>query len=833
MQANPNTITNLHAFGRDVYFDYHGWHARLSGSAATAALRLTVTADAHWPLLPTVPAQPAIEKHADETIASGGSGQQYTQPIIVDASTTALTLTHDQVNYGDCSVTVSADGLQIARHGQQLTRFALPQLTAHAWHGRVVGTPQSRFYGGGTQNGIVSLNDRLIQIKNENRWSLGGVSSPVPFFWITDGYGILVNSFTPGEYDFSEPHRGVLLSHADSVCDLYILLAPTPAGLIHGYHQLTGAPATVPDFTYYPAHLNAYNRDYWVPVTADSAGAVRFEDGQFYKEYQPVKKETFNTGYRAGAIHVQDQTLLPNVGGGHVSFTNAGPDGEPSWAIHESLNGEHDYQFSARAVIDRYRRNGLPLGWILPNDGYGAGYGQTDGFAGDLANLRQFAAYAAQRGIATALWTQQTLQPADPAHPQKGERDLHAEIADGIRGLKTDVAWVGEGYTFGLNATQKAAAQLAAVNARPAIISLDGWAGSQRSAIIWTGDQSGSNWGNIKTHIASYLSTGLSGNPHVASDVDGIYAGCDPIIQTRDLQWKAFTPHLLAMDGWGSRAKWLGMDLPARFGNINRAYLAYHTSLLPYFKALAAEANTTGAPIMRPVWWRDPEDAYAHTTDCEDELLLGDAILLAPVTTPYQLQANGDGARPHVYLPAGRWFNFWTGELLSGNTTLSNVSAPFTQSPLFIRAGSVLPRTTAHLTPTERSSARQFDWYPGGSGALTLVDDDGNTLEWQEGAQTHCRITWTHDDAADKLHIGATTGSYAGAAADFPTQVFIAGVTDTAALRVTVDGASQEAAPLAAPNTNQPLAEYGSLSGITLNLGTLPATVQITIQLQH
>lgn len=833
MQANPNAITNLQITGRDLYFDYHGWHARLSASAATSALRLTVTADAHWPLLPTVPAKPAVEKHADETVASGGGGQRYTQPIIIDASTTALHLDGNHFDYGDYNITVTTAGLHISRQGQPVALFALPQLTATTWTGRALGDPQSRFYGGGTQNGIVSLNDRLIQIKNENRWSLGGVSSPVPFFWSTDGYGVLVNSFTPGEYDFSEPHRGVLLEHADPVCDLYILLAPSPAALIHAYHQLTGMPATVPDFTYYPAHLNAYNRDYWVPVTPESAGAVRFEDGQYYKEYQPVKKETFNTGYRAGAIHVQGRTLLPNVGGGQVSFTNAGPDGEPAWALHESLNGEHDYQFSARAVIDRYQRNGLPLGWILPNDGYGAGYGQTDSFAGDLANLSAFSAFAAQRGIATALWTQQALEPRDPAHPQKGERDLQAEIKHGIRGLKTDVAWVGEGYTFGLNATQKAAAKLAAVNARPAIISLDGWTGSQRSAIIWTGDQSGSNWGNIKTHIASYLSTGLSGNPHVASDVDGIYAGSDPVIQTRDLQWKAFTPHLLAMDGWGSRAKWLGMDLPARFRDINRDYLAYHSSLLPYFKALAAEANATGAPIMRPLWWRDPEDAYAHTTDCEDELMLGDALLLVPVTSPYQLQVNGDGVRPHVYLPAGKWFNFWTGELIAGGRTLSDVPAPFTQSPLFVRAGSVLPRTKPHLTPAERTPARQFDWYPGGSGALTLVDDDGRSLDWQNDAQTHCQLTWTHGEASDALNIAATTGTYLDAAAAFPTCIFIAGATTTAKITVTIDGIKQAVSDLLSENDNQPLAKYGSAKGLDLDLGTVAATATIRIELQH
>lgn len=834
MPSNPDTITKLTVQADAVYFDYNNWHARLSVSAVTSAVRLTVTAAAQFPVSPTVPTNPNVEKHADETVASGGSGQKYEQPIIVNTAVAPVHFEHDTLTTGDYTLQVTASGLLIARDGNPLSTFKLPQLKAEQWTSQLVSSPQSRYFGGGTQNGIVSLNDRLVAIKNENRWSLGGVSSPTPFIWNTDGYGVLVNTFTPGEYDFSEPHRGVLLEHNDPVCDVYLLLEQTPTALIHAYHKLTGMPATVPDFTYYPAHLNAYNRDYWVPVTADSTGAVQFEDGQFYKEYQPVKKETFNTGYRAGAITVAGTILLPNVGGGHVTFVDPDVDGNPKTARRESLNGEHNPQFSARAVLERYARNRFPLGWILPNDGYGAGYGQSETFTGDLDNLSQFSQYAASRGIATALWTQQALQPADPAHPQKGERDLHAEIHEaGVRGLKTDVAWVGEGYTFGLNATEKAAAQLAEVNARPAIISLDGWAGSQRSAIIWTGDQSGSNWGNIKTHIGSYLSTSLSGNPHVASDVDGIYAGSDPVIQTRDLQWKAFTPHLLAMDGWGARAKWLGMDLPDRFKTINRDYLNYHTTLVPFFKALAEEARQTGAPIMRPIWWQDTDDAYAMTTDCEDELMLGDSILLAPLTAPYHLKDDGAAARAHVYLPAGIWFDFWTGERIGGHTTLANVTAPLDQSPTYVRAGSVIPRTTPHLTPNARTADRQLDWYPGGSGTLTLVDDDGKSLDWQNGARSQCVLTWQHTDNVDTLHIGQTTGQYAGAPrGTASTIITIAGATDAHNISATVDGAPVDLSARIAPNTNTPLAS-GIQTSLTFDLGKLNPDAEVTVTITN
>lgn len=122
----------------------------------------------------------------------------------------------------------------------------------------------------------------------------------------------------------------------------------------------------------------------------------------------------------------------------------------------------------------------MPLGWFLPNDGYGAGYGQTDTLAGNLQNLKSFADYADQHGVATGLWTQQNLSPVDPANPKPDDRDFAKEVAIGVKALKTDVAWVGSGYSFGLDGLAKADAMMTQVKGdslRPFAITLDGWAG--------------------------------------------------------------------------------------------------------------------------------------------------------------------------------------------------------------------------------------------------------------------------------------------------------------------------------------------------------------------
>lgn len=217
------------------------------------------------------------------------------------------------------------------------------------------------------QNGRFSHKGQSIRIVNTNQWTDGGVASPTPFYWSTAGYGIMWYTFAPGLYDFGASEAGtVRLTHDTNYLDLFVMVDRTPVELLNDFYQLTGNPVLLPKFGFYEGHLNAYNRDYWAE-TEDGSG-ILFEDGKRYKESQ------------------QD---------------NGG--------VRESLNGEADnYQFSARAVIDRYAAHDMPLGWILPNDGYGAGYGQTGTLDGNIENLRQLGEFAANAAWRSACGPSRT-----------------------------------------------------------------------------------------------------------------------------------------------------------------------------------------------------------------------------------------------------------------------------------------------------------------------------------------------------------------------------------------------------------------------------------------
>lgn len=214
------------------------------------------------------------------------------------------------------------------------------------------------FYGGGVQNGRFSHKGQQVEIVNTNSWTDGGVASPAPFYWSTGGYALMGYTFAPGRYDFGATQKGVVgISHDSPYLDIFIFVDNDPASLLADYYQLTGRPVLLPKFAFYEGHLNAYNRDFW--KTSDNpAKGILMEDGKRYVESQ-----------------------------------------KDNGGIRESLNGERDnYQFSARAVIDRYHKHDMPLGWLLPNDGYGAGYGQTETLDGNIENLKNLGRYAVSTG---------------------------------------------------------------------------------------------------------------------------------------------------------------------------------------------------------------------------------------------------------------------------------------------------------------------------------------------------------------------------------------------------------------------------------------------------
>jgi alpha-glucosidase len=359
-------------------------------------------------------------------------------------------------------------------------------------------------------------------------------------------------------------------------------------------------------------------------------------------------------------------------------------------------------------VADVYRANDMPGGWILPNDGYRCGYVDLDYTVQELH----------KRGFYTGLWT------------EKGVERIATEVGTcGTRVMKLDVAWVGPGYQFALNGC-RAAYEGIEMNSdsRGFVWSVGGWAGTQRYATIWSGDQSG-NWEYIRFHVPTVLGAGLSGFNAATGDVDGIFGGSAQT-QVRDLQWKCFTPVLMIISGWSKQTNL--MKQPWIFGEpyttVNRKYLKLKMRLTPYLYTYCREAYDTGLPTVRAMVLEYPDDPVTYSKQTQYQFMSGEWLLVAPVFEDSPI-------RSEIYLPAGKWIDFWDGKEYNGPSVVNGYETPLDRLPVFVKAGAIIPLYPEMLH--DRDKAKDpvtFDVYPFGKSSFTLYEDDGVTQDYRAGA---------------------------------------------------------------------------------------------------
>jgi len=209
-----------------------------------------------------------------------------------------------------------------------------------------------------------------------------------------------------------------------------------------------------------------------------------------------------------------------------------------------------------------------------------------------------------------------------------------------------------------------------------------GWAGSQRYPVHWGGDAA-ATWDGLAATIRGGLQIGISGFAFWSHDVPGFHSlpsfmndrPSDELF-VRWTQVGVFTSHL-RFHGSSAREPW---EYPAVAGVV-REWLKLRYALIPYLLREAEQAVSSGLPIFRSLVFHHEEDPVAWTI--EDEFYCGGTFLVAPIM-------NAAGARS-VYLPAGEWIDFWTGERIRGPVALAHVEQPLSRVPLYVRSGAAIP----------------------------------------------------------------------------------------------------------------------------------------------
>ncbi len=456
---------------------------------------------------------------------------------------------------------------------------------------------------------------------------------------------------------------------------------------------------------------------------------------------------------------------LKNILGDYTSLTGR-PFLMPRWAL--SLGDANCYNKADRnkqpqttpaviaTVADKYIEHNMPRGWILPNDGYGCGYTKLDSTVKELA----------KRGFYTGLWT------------ENGIGKIATEVGQyGTRLCKLDVAWVGPGYKYALDACKAAYNGIENnSNARGFVWSVMGWAGTQHYSTVWSGDQSGS-WEYIRFHIPTLSGAGLTAQNAATGDVDGIFRGSDSTY-TRDLQWKCFTPVFMVMSGWAKKDKQPYLQGEANT-SINRKYLQLKMRLTPYIYSYCNEAYETGVPTVRAMVLEYPKDPVTFGTATQYQFMTGEWLLVAPVY-------KTGGERDSIYLPKGQWTDYWSGEKYQGGSWVRHYAAPLDKLPLFVKAGAILPLYPAMNYDAEKpADTLTFDIYPAEASSFNLYEDDGLTREHRKGAfaKTLIRVQKKKDIS---ITIDAAKGNYKG---KYLQRAYIANVhTNKKPVQVLING---------------------------------------------
>jgi alpha-glucosidase len=275
---------------------------------------------------------------------------------------------------------------------------------------------------------------------------------------------------------------------------------------------------------------------------------------------------------------------------------------------------------------------------------------------------------------------------------------------------------------------------------RTFVLSRAGFAGIQRYAANWMGDNL-SRWDHLWLSVPMAMGFGVSGQAFVGADVGGFEGSSNPELFLRWMQYGTLTPFCRNHSAIGNvdQYAWAFGDV---IQDLVRESIRLRYRLLPYLYASFLGASETGAPVQRPLVFDNQYDPAVR--DVDDQYLLGPDLLVAPVFEA------GETAR-QVYLPAGSWYDWHTGEQLDGARYVITPT-PMDRIPLYARGGAVIPMwpeappSTAGYHP---AAIELHVFVPGedGSRSSLLHEDDGLTFAALDGARyrTTFHVTRTGD----------------------------------------------------------------------------------------
>jgi alpha-glucosidase len=518
-------------------------------------------------------------------------------------------------------------------------------------------------------------------------------------------YGVFLDNSFRSTFDFGAAARNQMAFGADGgELRYYVICGPAPEDVLERYTRLTGRMALPALWTL------GYHQSRWsyYPESTIQTLARQFRDrgiplDAFHLDIHYMDEYRIFTWDRE---HFPDPpAMISNLreqGVRTVLIVDPGVKVDPDYNVYrEGLQ---------RDAFVRYPDQSVYTGSVWPGECAFPDYTKPDArdwFADYMAGLKE-------DGVA-GVWTDMNEPSVSggPTMPDIVHHDLEGRGGSHLEAHNLYGMQMARSVRDGLLRH--------APDERPFVITRAAFAGTQRYAIVWTGD-SVADWADLRMVPSMLLSLGLSGMPCSGSDVGGFLGSASPELFVRWLQMGTLSPFFRThVEKTASQKEpWsYGPDIE----EIARGTIEFRYRLLPYLYTLFDEHTRTGLPLLRPLWFHHVNDEEAVAA--EHDFLVGTSLLAAPVLEPNHRTRR-------VYLPEGAWYDFNSGERMEGGR-YHLVEAPLERLPLFVRAGSVLPigPVLQHTgdAPGEPLDIRLY----AGTGTGALYEDEGNGFRYRDG----------------------------------------------------------------------------------------------------
>jgi alpha-D-xyloside xylohydrolase len=625
---------------------------------------------------------------------------------------------------GVVSYTDLSDAALVAETSKSTTATTVEGTSTFKIQTAFTSASDEALYGIGQHQGnVMNRKGTSQQLLNSN------MNINIPVMVSNKGYGIFWDNYSSSNFS-STASATTYSSECGEMVDYYFFYGPSIDQVVAGYRTTTGAAPLFPKWAY-----------------------GLFQSKDHYASQTEVLK--VKDGYRNANIPVdvivQDWNYWdPYSWGSHIMDPSRYPDPKAmldtlhTANIHTMISVWPEYQYMANPPSTADQDNYKALDAIkalLSNNG--SAYHFYDVFNAAARTLVYQQTYDKLLGKYgwDAIWADNT-EPQD--YPSGAIPNMHAVTTS-----------LGKG-AFNINAypLQHAKAlyegwrKVGPDTKRVYVLTRSAFAGSQRyAASEWSGDID-SAFATYAKQIPAGLNYALAGMPYWTTDIGGYFGTPTEESFTRWFQFGAFCSTFRIH---GQATKELYGTQWSATGKANMlAFDTLHYRLMPYLYSLAWKVTSQNYTIMRHLIFDYQTDSKVF--NIKDQFMYGPAFLVNPVTTA------GATSRS-VYLPAGTWYDFWTGATQAGGAQIT-ADAPLSKIPLYVRGGSIVPMGPKIQYASQSVDPLEIRVYKGADASFTLYEDEGDTYNYETGQ--HAEITFTWKDGTQQLTIGARSGSFTG-----------------------------------------------------------------------